>query len=310
MSDSLIILEKLVLLFCFIFVGFFCFRKGWLTKQGTSEISNLIVNVFNPLLMISTALSGSGSIPQHLMVQNLILMALFYGLMILLGPAVAKLLRVQGNDRKLVTIMLVFANTAFMGIPLVESLYGSTETFYITFYALGFNLLFYTYAIQVFKRMSGDNSPFRFKDLINPGIICVLLAMVLVLFPIHLPEITVKCITYVSDTCIPLSMIITGCALAQIDLKRVFTDVRLYVFSLFQLLLIPAAAALVLHRSGGMGFDSTLVGIFILLFGMPNGSMPVIACESYNVDADLCSRGYALTTLLSLFTIPFVTMFV
>ena len=125
MSDSLIILEKLVLLFCFMFVGFFCFRRGWLTKQGTSEISNLIVNVFNPLLMISTALSGSGSIPKNLMAQNLILMALFYGLMILLGPVVAKLLRVQGNDRKLVTIMLVFANTAFMGIPLVESLYGS-----------------------------------------------------------------------------------------------------------------------------------------------------------------------------------------
>lgn len=101
--------------------------------------------------MISTALSGSGSIPQNLMAQNLILMALFYGLMILLGPVVAKLLRVQGNDRKLVTIMRVFANTAFMGIP--------------------------------------------------------------------------------------LSMIITGCALAQIDLKRVFTDVHLYVFSLFQLLL-------------------------------------------------------------------------
>lgn len=135
----------------FIFVDFFCFRKGWLTKQGTSEISNLIVNVFNPLLMISTALSGFGSIPQNLMAQNLILMALFYGLMILLGPVVAKLLRVQGNDRKLVTIMLVFANTAFMGIP--------------------------------------------------------------------------------------LSRIITGCALAQIDLKRVFTDVHLYVFSLFQLLL-------------------------------------------------------------------------
>lgn len=134
--------------------------------------------------------------------------------------------------------------------------------------------------------------------------------MILVLFPIHLPEITVKCITYVSDTCIPLSMIITGCALAQINLKRVFTDVRLYVFSLFQLLLIPATAALVLHRSGGMGFDSTLVGIFILLYGMPNGSMPVIACESFDVDADLCSRSYALTTLLSLFTIPFVTMFV
>ena len=41
---------------------------------------------------------------------------------------------------------------------------------------------------------------------------------------------------------------------------------------------VTAAAALVLHRSGGMGFDSTLVGIFILLYGMPNGSMPVIAC--------------------------------
>ncbi|MDO4383939.1 MAG: AEC family transporter [Eubacteriales bacterium] len=310
MSNSLIILEKLVLLFCFIFVGFFCYRKGWLSKQGSSEISNIIVNIFNPLLMISTALSGSGSVPSSMLIQNLVLMAVFYGLMILLGPVVARLLRVKGHEKKLVTIMLVFANTAFMGIPLVESLYGAEETFYITFYALGFNLLFYTYAIQVFKRMAGDTTPFSFRSLINPGIVCVVIAMVIVLFNIQLPKMAVSCITYVSDACIPLTMIITGCALAQIDLRKVFTDVRLYVFSFFQLLLIPAAAAFIMHRSGGMGFDSTLVGIFILLYGMPNGSMPVIACESYDVDADLCSRGYALTTLLSLFTIPFVTMFI
>ena len=310
MSNSIVIFEKLVLLFCFIFIGFYCFRKEWLSKQGTSELSKMVVNIFNPLLMISTALSGSSNIPTKLLIQNTILMAVFYAITIVLGPVVAHLMGVHGNDRRLVTIMLVFANTAFIGIPMVESLFGEEETFYITFYALGFNLLFYTFAMHSLKKMAGDTSPFTLKSMINPGVLCVLAAIVIVAFHVELPNLAVQCITYVSDACIPLTMIITGCALAQTNLKRVFTDWRLYVFSAFQLLIIPIAVALLVHQFGAMGFDTTLVGIFILLYGMPNGSMPVIACESFDLDADLCSRGYALTTLLSLVTLPIVTMFI
>ena len=43
---------------------------------------------------------------------------------------------------------------------------------------------------------------------------------------------------------------------------------------------------------------------------MPNGSMPVIACENFGIDSDLSSRGYALTTILSLFTLPVVTLLI
>ena len=307
MSNSIVIFEKLVLLFCFIFIGFYCFRKQWISKQGTSELSRMVVNIFNPLLMISTALSGSSNIPTRLLIQNTILMAAFYGIAIVLGPLVARLMGVHGDDR---TIMLVFANTAFVGIPMVESLFGEKETFYITFYALGFNLLFYTFAIHSLKKMAGDTSPFTLKSMVNPGVLCVIAAILIVAFHIELPDLAVQCIAYVSDACIPLTMIITGCALAQTNLKRVFTDWRLYVFSAFQLLISPIAVALLVHQFGAMGFDTTLVGIFILLYGMPNGSMPVIACESFDLDADLCSRGYALTTLLSLVTLPIVTMFI
>lgn len=310
MNNSIIILEKLVLLFCFIFVGFYCFRKKWLSKQGTSELSKVVVNIFNPLLMVATALSGVGTVPKSMLIQDGILTAIFYGLTLILGPIVARLMGVEGEDRKLVTIMLVFANTAFVGIPLVESLYGEEQTFYITFYALGFNLLFYTYAIHVFKKMAGDTTPFSIRSLMNPGLLCVVVALLIVVFEIHLPSFAVTCVTYVSDACIPLTMIITGCALAQCDLKKVFTDVRLYVFALFQLLVVAIAVAFIVRHLGGLGFDSTLLGIFVLLYGMPNGSMPVIACESYDLDADLCSRGYALTTLLSIVTLPVVTMFI
>ncbi len=310
MSNSIIILEKLVLLFCLIFVGFFCFRKEWLTKQGTAELSTVVVNIFNPLLMVSTALGGVGSISRSMIIQDAILTAVFYGLTLLLGPLVSKLMGVVGNEQKIVTIMLVFANTAFIGIPMVESLYGENQTFHITFYALGFNLLFYTYATHTLKKMAGDTTPFTIRSLLNPGLACVFIALLIIVFNIHLPSIAVSCIDYVSDACIPLTMIITGCSLAQCDLKRVFNDVRLYVFALFQLLVVAIAVAFIVRHFDGLGFDPTVLGIFVLLYGMPNGSMPVIACESYNLDADLCSRGYALTTLLSIFTLPIVTMFI
>ena len=41
--------------------------------------------------------------------------------------------------------MVMLANTAFMGYPVVQALYGESAIFYTTIFNFGYNILFYTY---------------------------------------------------------------------------------------------------------------------------------------------------------------------
>lgn len=306
MANSLVILQKLIMLFCFIFIGYYGFKRSWITKDGTGSVSKLIVNVFNPALMLSTALCNTQRPSNDIVLQNIILVVVFFSSLILLSPLVARVLLIKKDDHDILTIMMTFGNTGFMGIPLVSSLYGANATIFVAFYVLGFNLLFYSFALYLFRRKAGDNSKFKISDMINTGTIAGVITVLVFLIPADYPELLKTCVAAVGDTCVPLAMIVTGCSLAQVEFSRIFTDWKLYAFTAMRMVLISVAAVFIFRLIPGV-FSPVIAGIMVIMYGMPNGSLPVIACEEYRVDGDFCSRAFALTTLLSLVTLPLVT---
>ncbi len=308
MENSLIILQKLVVLFCFIFVGYYAFKRSWVTKDGSAQVSRLVVNVFNPALVLATAVCNTKRPSVEFLVQNIILMLIFYLGLILVSPIVARILRVEKQNYDIFTIMMTFANTGFMGIPLVASIYGQNSTIYVSFYVLGFNFLFYTYALFLFRKKAGDSSRFSIKDLINPGTVTGLLAILALIFPISYPVIVTDILSSASDFCIALAMLVTGFSLAQVEFSKIFSDLKLYAFTIIRMIIIPMLAVVAFRILPVNMVHTSLAGIMVIMFTMPNGSLPVIACQDYGVDGDLCSRAYALTTLLSIVTIPIITI--
>ncbi len=112
---------------------------------------------------------------------------------------------------------------------------------------------------------------------------------------------------YLGNAAVPLSMMMTGVSLAQMSLREVFSDWKMYQFTFVKMLVVPILVALVVRN---FGLNPTITGIFVLMFGMPNGSMPVMLAVDYGMDSSICSRGIVLTTLLSLITLPIVTYFI
>lgn len=306
MANSLIILQKLIMLFCFIFIGYYGFKRSWITKDGTSSLSKLIVNVFNPALMLSTALCNTDRPSNDLVIQNIILVVVFFSSLIILSPLVARILRIKKDDHDILTIMMTFGNTGFMGIPLVSTLYGANAAIFVAFYVLGFNLLFYSFALYLFRRKAGDQSHFKFTDMVNTGTIAGVATVLIFLIPADYPKIVTDCFSAVGETCVPLAMIVTGCSLAQVEFSRIFTDWKLYAFTAMRMVMVSVIAVCIFRVAPGL-VSPMIAGIMVIMYGMPNGSLPVIACEEYGVDGDFCSRAFALTTLLSLVTLPLVT---
>ena len=309
MQNSFIIFQKLLVLFGFMLIGYLSYKKKWISDDTSSQISGLIVNIFNPALIISGVIGSVGNGNWNLVIMDLILAVILFVVLILISPAFVRILGVKKDERNIYAVMLIFSNLGFMGIPIIEELYGRGAIFYVALYTLVYNILFYTYGIYLFEKeramQTGQKAKitFHWKKMINPGMVACLAALLIFAFQIEAPAPAVSFVQYLGNAAIPLSMIITGVSLAKMPLIEVFKDIKMYQFTFLKMLVIPMIAAFAIRL---FHLDPVLSGIMVLMFGMPNGSMAVMMAIDYSLDSSICSRGIVLTTLLSIITLPIV----
>ena len=60
--DIGIIFGQMLVLLTMMLVGAFVYKKKWLGEEGSANISKLVVNVFNPILVISGVLGDTDAI--------------------------------------------------------------------------------------------------------------------------------------------------------------------------------------------------------------------------------------------------------
>ena len=75
---------------------------------------------------------------------------IIYSIFPIIGFIVVKLLRIKKNEQGLYMFMIAFSNVAFMGIPVMNAIYGPESIFYLTIYNMLFNLCLYLYEIKIF----------------------------------------------------------------------------------------------------------------------------------------------------------------
>ena len=305
--NPIIVFQQMLVLFAMILVGYFCYKKELITDQIQPKLSFLVVNLFNPFLVISSITDKSVDKSMKLVMENIFLVVVLFGVWILTGPLLVRLLRISREKRPLYSLMHIFSNLGFMGLPLVSGIYGKGAVIYVSFYMLMYNVLFYTYGIYIAGKYSPqEGARFEWKKLINPGFLFSLLAILIFFLQIHIPEAFGTFISYMGNTAVPLSMILIGVFMAKIDLKTIFTNIKIYIFSLLKLLIIPIILILLLKR---LPFDKTILGVFVLMSGMPVGSLVILLADEYGIGSEEGVQGIMLTTILSLITLPIVSLF-
>ena len=141
------------------------------------------------------------------------------------------------------------------------------------------------------------------KQLIYVVVITCLIAVTLYISNLPVPMVFKDTATRIGAVTGPLSMLVIGDSLAQIRLKDLFTDVRLLLFSVVKLLLMPA---LLLWGLRFFITDPMFLGVCLVMTATPVGSMTVMLAQQYDGDYRLTSKGVALTTVLSVATMPFL----
>ena len=292
--------QKTAALFLVMLCGIIARRRHLIDENSTTAMSRLLLYVTQPLLIIS---SFELEYKPSLIATGLTVLAVSVGVH-LASTLLGRLLffrMADGEQRKIFRYAFIFANCSFLGFPLLDIIFKSGEgIFYGSFWCIMFNFYNWTYGYSLMQ--SKQNSKINwFKAFVNAGTVSTLIGIIIFSFRIRLPEVISDTLETVGDMTFPLSMIIIGSLLADIDFKRALKDIRLYIFAFLKLFALPLAAILIcaaLRLSGAVPLMA------VIMCSMPSATNTAIFADAFGADKSLAAELVGVCTLFSVITIP------
>ena len=125
-----IIFKQEVIMLLLIIVGILCFKGGIITASGRKDMSSLVLSVVNPIVIL---LAYQKEFEMRLLrglVTSLVLSAIAFAVAILVSNLLIR--QKDGRETDIERFSAIYSNCGFMGIPLVNALFGSEGVFYLT----------------------------------------------------------------------------------------------------------------------------------------------------------------------------------
>ena len=304
--DFSALLTTITTLFIMLIVGYIASKLGIIDQIASKKLSALIVNVGQPTLIIYSIIKIQYSAEN----LSLGLKTLAIGFAIhFIGAALALLacMKIKNLDeRKLIEFSIVFGNTGFIGIPIMESLFGDMGAFMGSFIIVSFNVLAWTLGILILGRGRDDIKLTLKKALINKGTVPSLIGFALFLIPafwkgFRLPEFALSSLSYLASLCTPISMLIIGALLASRTSKQIFGSAKIYYLCFLRLIALPMIVCISMKL---LGFDGMWILAATALTSMPSATMVSMLAEIYDISPGFSAQGVGTTSLFSIATMP------
>lgn len=297
----MVLLQQMGILFVYMMIGYVACKKKYFDQEFGKKLSWLVVNVANPMLAISAVVNNEEQIAKKDFYVTVLLAICFYAFFLILAQILPRLIGVQKSDIGVYKMMTTFNNIGFMGFPVIAAAYGNGALIYAVPFSIMFNILCYTWGIQT---LCGGGEKGNWKRIINIGTISGIISIVLFFMQIPVPKMICSLSAGLSNLTGPLSMLVIGISIAAMELKDLFTDVKLLKFALIKLLAVPVAAMLLVCQV----IDNRLIcEVFLVMMATPAASMCAMLSQQYGGDYELAAKGVGLTTILSVVTMPIVS---
>ncbi len=294
---AITVLKQMTMIAVLAAIGFFLQKKKVLDKNSTPVISRIVVDICNPALIVSTILTGNITVTHEEFLKGVGVSAGVYLLFILVGYIIPHLIRVPKDERKFYTIMSIYGNVGFLGIPVAKAILPENAMLYVIICNVFYCLLFYTHGVTVLSSGKEKMNP---KKLLSPGVLMSILALIIFWFDLKLPEIVVRTVDYIGCPTVFLSMILLGASVARSNIIKEMKSIPLWLYIAVRMVLVPVATVLVLK---GIGAPEDMVRTFCLMCAVPVGNLPMIQAEKTGERTDVLSRGIIVTTVFSFLSI-------
>lgn len=289
--------SQILILFIIMFIGVAAKRTRIINDSLQDSISVLLMDIALPALIVSSTnfVRTNEVLPN--MISILIITIISYVLTILLCTMTAKALHFDKKNANVFITLIVFGNVGFMGYPVARAFFGEIGVFYSTTANLVFTTFLWTYAILLFNR----HEKLDIRKLLNIGTISSFIAIFMFIFQLRLPYPLQTALDLTGKMTTPLSMLLIGALIAEIDIIKLVSNKKVYLVSVIKLVFIPFITAYTLKF---MGFNDMVISICTLMSSMPSGATNAIFAKQFDSEPMFASVGVFITTLLSILTLP------
>lgn len=299
------VLSQILVLFLIACVGLLVAKLGYLDDHTTNNLNKILLYVFVPCMIVSSATGGDAAYGDSTVVLMLVCAVGLYLLLPLLGLALNAVLRVPRERRNLTLLMTVCGNVGFMGYPVVQAFFGSQALFLNSIVTMFQSIPLYAGGPLLLSSAraegSGRRATLSWRTLLSPALVASVLALALFFAGVQLPGFLADAVGSLGDVTSPLAMLLMGASLAGVDLKSLALDWRMHLYTLVKQLAVPLAFWFALAP---VFPDRTVLGILTLVLAMPVATMTMVLAQRHGSDVQYATRAIVVTTLWSFVILP------
>ncbi|MGN0676299.1 MAG: AEC family transporter [Ruminococcus sp.] len=300
----LTLFNQTIVMFILIITGIVCFKTGIITKNGNRELSKLVLSVVNPIVIFMAYQTDYDSKLVKNLMTAFLLSAISF-VVVIAGAYIIIPAKIRNSEIE--RFSTIYSNCAFMGIPLIQALFGSTGVFYLTAYLTVFNFMIWTHGIIL---LSGErNLKNVLKVLYSPVILSIVIGIIMFFLQIRLPSVASQALGFIADLNTPLAMIVSGVTMADANIISLLKKKRIYFTAFLKLFLFPALVVIIFALPVFSGIDSDVRTSIIIASSAPSAAMCTLQCIRIGKDSLYASEIFAFTTVLSIISLPLVVQF-
>ncbi len=300
MELAIIAFRKMTVMFIILITGVIAYKTKIVTKEGNATLSDLLLLIVNPFVIF---MSFQMDFTRELFIRLWIAIG-FAFICHAIAIAIAYIaINKKAESYDIERVSAIYSNCGFIGIPIINALFGQEGVFYLASYIAVFNILLWT---QGYILMTGKTDiKHILKGVCSPCVIAALLGIICFCFNIRLFAQADEAFTHIANMNTPLAMIVAGVTMAQSDILSALKNIRLYYVCFLKLIVIPIAAAFVLKLFNA---DNILTMTSVIEVACPVGASCTMFAIRYKRNAVYASELYTVSTLLSALSLPVVIM--
>lgn len=306
-----IILRQLLIFAILIAIGAIAFHAKVISSEFRNNLSRIVIDLTLPFLIFTT-FSGMEAQPSLLKSGLLVFVLAFANLFFLhfIGLFSSKILGLTDSSKTVHTLHTMFGNIVFLAFPLLDALFpNGVGVFYGAVYQLASNSVTFTYGVY---ELSNGTQKSGWRSLINFNTMALGLGAVFLVTGLSLPLPVKAAFEGLGKCTSPLSMVYIGALLGGMNILKAIKQKSVYLLSFNKMLLAPIIFAFTYFYSLnfiGISIDRTAFFVLILQAAMPCQTIIVVLSQRFNSNHELAAANLFVTTILSVFTLPIIYVF-
>ena len=300
MEISFLLFKQIAQFFIMIIMGYTLVKLKIVKSEDSKVLSMVCLYLIMPCVIINSFLIDFTP-------EKLKGLGLAVGVAIVIHFVAWIFIKILGNVLNFNPVekaSVMYSNAANMVIPVVLSVLGDEWVLYSSAFVSVQLVLLWTHC----KSMLSNEKGFELKKIYtNINLIAIFIGILLFITKIHIPSVLQGTLKSVGGTVAPISMIITGMIMAGAELKKVFSNGRIYLVLFFRMIFFPFIVFLIIYFTGITNVMDNGAMILLVTFIAtitPTASSITQMAQVYGNNEQYAGAINIMTTIASIVTMP------